>query len=68
MPRPMHLFAVLHDIVDGLLEVPGHGADLFLHALAVGDEERIDEIIGRELRLPHHAPYVLVGPQPSRPV
>ena len=64
----LHLFAVLHEVVDGLLIVPGHGADLFFHALAVGHEERIDEIVGRKLRLPHHAPDVLVGPQPSRPV
>ena len=52
----LHFLAVLHQIVDGLLVVAGHGADLFFHALAVGHEQGVNEIIGRKLRLPHHAP------------
>ena len=51
-------------LVDGEMVHARHRRDLLSHALAVQQEEGMDEIVGREGRLAHQAPQVLVRAQP----
>ena len=46
-------FGLLERLVDGEVEDAGHGGDLFAHALAGAEKERIDERAGVQMRLAH---------------
>jgi hypothetical protein len=43
-------------VADRKLLAAGHGGDGPLDVLTVRDEQRVDEVVGREGRLAHHAP------------
>ena len=49
------LLRLAHDLVDRELELARQRRDLAAHALARADEQRVDEVVGRQRRLAHHA-------------
>ena len=54
--------------VDRELVDPGHRGDRAAHALAGDDEERVDEVVGRERRLADEVAQRGRAPQPARAV
>ena len=55
-------------VADRELLAAGHGGDRPLDVLAVRHEQRVDEVVGRERRLAHHAAQRGSAPQPPHAV
>ena len=53
MPSERSSSASRGELVEREVELAGHRGDLLAHVLAVGDEQRVDEVLRREPRLAH---------------
>ena len=66
--EPLDLAHLGQQVADRELVAAGHGGDRPLDVLAVRHEQRVDEVVGRERRLAHHATQRGRAPQPPHAV
>src|SRR5260370_31779436 len=67
-PQRLHLTALFHNLIDGLLIDAGHGADFLADFRPRAHEHRIDKTRRRRTRLSNQATQCLAPPQTPRPM